>query len=205
MIRDAKETIVMKIPMHFRTNVNCIAYKSVCLIEICNTHTITFGYQTHLLSQFTFKLHLAWNDFDCLLWVSGSGVMMLNIRTRGAPVNIAFSSSRNAALIDRKMLQYTTLSKKQKNCTLSETKTQIFTLADVLACVSIHCSDQKRHSNPDFSTKSFDITLQTCVNIANEHLQANNTCASVKSHVFIICINVSVHVIQCFWQQLYYN
>ena len=149
----------MKILMQFRTNVNYMAYKSVCLIEICNTHTITFGYQTHLLSQFTFKLHLAWNDFDCLHWVSELGVMMLNIRTRGALVNIAFSSSRNAALIDRKMLQYTTISKKLKNCTLSELKTQVSTLADVLACVSIHCADQKKHSNTDFLTKSFDNTL----------------------------------------------
>ena len=32
--------------------------------------------------------------------------MIVNIGTRVAPVNIAFSSSRNAALIERKMLQY---------------------------------------------------------------------------------------------------
>ena len=35
---------------------------------------------------------------------------MVNIGTRVAPVNIAYSSSRNAALTERKMLQYTTLS-----------------------------------------------------------------------------------------------
>ena len=35
---------------------------------------------------------------------------MVNIGTRVAPVKIAFSSSRNAALIERKLLQYTTLS-----------------------------------------------------------------------------------------------
>ena len=34
---------------------------------------------------------------------------MVNIGTRVAPVNIAFSGSRNAALIERKMLQYITL------------------------------------------------------------------------------------------------
>ena len=37
---------------------------------------------------------------------------MVNIGTRVAPVNIAYSSSRNAALTECKMLQYTTLSKK---------------------------------------------------------------------------------------------
>ena len=45
---------------------------------------------------------------------------MVNIGTRVAPVNIAFSSSRNAALFERKMLQYTTLSIKLHHCTLSE-------------------------------------------------------------------------------------
>ena len=94
--------------MHFRTNVKYMAYISDCLNEICNTNTITFGYRTHFLSQFTFKLHWAWNAFDCLLWVYGPGVMMVNIGTRVAPVNIAVSSLRNAALIERKVLQYTT-------------------------------------------------------------------------------------------------
>ena len=70
--------------------------------------------------------------------------MMVNIETRIAPVNIAFSSSGNAALIERKVLQYTTLSKKLHQCTLSETKTQVFTSSDVLTCVSIHCVDQKQ-------------------------------------------------------------
>ena len=64
--------------------------------------------------------------------------MIVNIGTRVVPVSIAFSSSRNAALIERKMLNYTTLSIKFHHCTLSELKTQIFTLSDVLACVSIH-------------------------------------------------------------------
>ena len=35
---------------------------------------------------------------------------MANIRTRVVPGNIAFSSSRNVALIERKTLQYPTLS-----------------------------------------------------------------------------------------------
>ena len=47
MIRHVKETIVMKILMQFRTNLNYMAYISHCLMETCNTHTITFGYQTH--------------------------------------------------------------------------------------------------------------------------------------------------------------
>ena len=46
--------------------------------------------------------------------------MMVNIGTKIAPVNIAFSSSRNAALIERKVLHYTTLSIKLHHGTLSE-------------------------------------------------------------------------------------
>ena len=75
--------------------------------------------------------------------------MMVNIGTRVTPVNIAFSISKNAALIERKMLQYTTLSMKLHHCTLSEIKTPVFTLSDVLACLSTLCVDQKQHSNPD--------------------------------------------------------
>ena len=108
--------------------------------------------------------------------------MIVNMRTAVATVNIAFSGSRNAALFERKMLQYTTLSIKLHHCTLSEKETQVFTLSDVLACVSIHCTDQKQHSNGDFLTKPIENTLQTCVDIANEYLHAYNT--SVKSHVF---------------------
>ena len=94
--------------------------------------------------------------------------MMVNMGTRVPPVNIAFSSSRKAALVERKLLQYTTLSIKLHHCTLSEIKTQIFTITDVLACVSVHCADQRQHSTPDVLTKSFDNTLQMCVDIANE-------------------------------------
>ncbi len=38
--------------------------------------------------------------------------MIVNMRTAVATVNIAISISRNAAFIERKMLQYTTLSMK---------------------------------------------------------------------------------------------
>ena len=110
---------------------------------------------------------------------------MVSIGRKIAPVNIAFSSSRNVALIDFKMLQYTTLSIKLHPRTLSELKTQVSTLSDVLACVSIHCADQKQHSNPDFLTKSIVNTLQTCVDKANEYLQAYNTGACVKILVFL--------------------
>ena len=109
---------------------------------------------------------------------------MVNIGTRVAPVNNAFFSSRNAALIERKMLQYTTLSLKLHHCTLSERKTQVSTLSDVLACLSVHCADQRQHSIPDSITKSFDNTLQTCVDIANEYLQAYNIGGCVKNHFF---------------------
>ena len=109
---------------------------------------------------------------------------MVNIGTKIAPVNIAFSSSRIAALIERKMLHYTTLSIELHHCTFRELKTQVFTLSDVLACASVHCADDKQHSNPNFSTKSIEYTLKTCVNIAKEYLQAYNTGAGVKSLVF---------------------
>ena len=110
--------------------------------------------------------------------------MIVNIGTRVASVNNAFSSSRNAALIERKMLQNTRLSKKFYHCTLSEIKTQVFTMSDVLALVSIHCADQKQHSIRDFLTKSIDITLQLCVDTANEYLQAYNISGCVKNHLF---------------------
>ena len=42
LIEHIKETIVMKIFMQFRTNFNYMAYISDCLIEICNTRTISF-------------------------------------------------------------------------------------------------------------------------------------------------------------------
>ena len=128
---------------------------------------------------------------------------MVNIGTRVAPVNIAFSRSRNAALIEGKMLQNKSLSMKHHLCTLSEIKTQIFTMSYVLACVSVHCVDPKQHSNQDFSTKSVNNTLQTCVDIANEHLQAYNTGACVKNHFFVVCTNVNVQDMQCFCLHLF--
>ena len=81
--------------------------------------------------------------------------MMVNIGTKIAPMNIAFSSSRNAALIEPQMLHYTTLSIKLHLCTLSESKTEIFTMSDVLACVSVHSADQRQHSIPDFFNKIY--------------------------------------------------
>ena len=69
LIKHVKETIVMKIFKQVRTNVNYVAYVSDFMIETCNTHTITFGYQRQFFSQFTFKLQLAWNGSDCLLWI----------------------------------------------------------------------------------------------------------------------------------------
>ena len=115
-------------------------------------------------------------------FILGPEVMIINIGTGVAPVNFAFSSSRNAALIERKMLQNTTLSIKLQHHTLSEIETQVFTLSDVLASVSKHCVDQKQQSNRDFLTKSIENTLQACADVANEYLHAYNT--GVKSHVF---------------------
>ena len=80
--------------------------------------------------------------------------MMVNIGSRVVPVNIAFSSSKIAALIESKMLQYTTSSINLHHCTLSETKISI------------------------------ENTLPTCVDMANEDLHAYNTGIGVKSHKF---------------------
>ena len=74
--------------------------------------------------------------------------MRVNIGSKVAPVNIAFSSSRNAALIENQIMQYTTLFIKLHHCTLIDIKTQNFTMSDVLACVSVHCADQRQHSIP---------------------------------------------------------
>ena len=118
--------------------------------------------------------------------------MIVNIGTRVATVYIAFSSSRNAALIERKMLQCATLSIKLHHCTLSEIKTQVFTLSNVLACLSIHCADKKQQSNPEFLAKFLNNMLQTCVDIANEYLQVHNTGVGVKNHPFC-----SLHHCKC--------
>ena len=67
---------------------------------------------------------------------------------------------------------------------MSEIKTQVFLLSDVLASDSVHCADQRQHSIPDFLTKSIDDTQQTCVDVANEYLQAYNTGGDVKNHLF---------------------
>ena len=69
---------------------------------------------------------------------------MVNIGTRVALMNIAFSSSKNASLFEPKVLQYTTISIKLHHCTLCEIRTPVFTLSDVLSCVSINCVDQKQ-------------------------------------------------------------
>ena len=89
------------------------------------------------------------------------------------------------------MLQYTTVSIKLHQTTLSEKK-QLFTVTDVRPCVSIHCLDLKQHSNPDFLTKSVNITLQRRDEIAREYLQAYIIGASVKNLLFC-----SLHQCKC--------
>ena len=121
---------------------------------------------------------------------------MVNMRTAFPTVNIAFSGSRNAVLIERKKLQNTTFSIKFNHRTLSEVKIQVFTLSDVLALVSMHCVDQKQHSSRDFVTKSIENTLELCVDTANEYLQAYKTGVGVKIIVSVVCINVNVQVLQ---------
>ena len=111
--------------------------------------------------------------------------MIVNIGTGVATVDIAFSSSSNATFIEQKMLQYTTLSTKLRHFTLNGVKTQVSTSTDVLACLSIHCPDKKQQSNLDFLAKSPNKMLQTCVDIANEYLQAYNTRVGVKKSSFL--------------------
>ena len=123
---------------------------------------------------------------------------MVNMRTANATVYIAFSSSRSAALIERKMLENTSLFIKFYPCTLSEIKTQVCNLLDVFALVSIHCADQKQHSIRDVLTKSIDITLQLCVDTANEYLQAYNIGGCVKNFFFGVCMILNVQYIQGF-------
>ena len=48
---------------------------------------------------------------------------MVNIGIRDATMNIAFASSRNTALIERKKMQHTTISLKLHHCRLGELKT----------------------------------------------------------------------------------
>ena len=57
-------------------------------------------------------------------------------------------------------------------------------MSDVLACVSVLCADQRQHSIPNFLTKTIDNTQQTCVDVANEYLQAYNTDADVRNYPF---------------------
>ena len=100
--------------------------------------------------------------------------MIVKMRTAVATVDIAFSSSRNAALNERKLLQYTTLSMKIHHYTLSELKTQLSSLSDVLACLSIHCADQKQYSNPDLFQKS--LLLIRCKHVLPQQL---STCRCI--------------------------
>ena len=71
--------------------------------------------------------------------------MMVNIGTGVAPVNISLSSSRSAALIERKMLQKHNIVYKTLSLYIERKEIQVFTLSDVLACLSIHCADQNQH------------------------------------------------------------
>ena len=109
--------------------------------------------------------------------------MMVKIGTRVAMMNIAFSTSRNGALNERKMLQYTIFSMKPYHCALIELKFLVFILPDILACLSIPCTEQKIHSNPDFLTKSDSNTLQACINIAFEFPQALKLSAGVINYL----------------------
>ena len=111
--------------------------------------------------------------------------MMVNIRTKLATVNFAFSASKKAALIE-----YTTITEKLHHCTLCELKIQVFTLSDALDCPSIRFVIQKKHTKSDFLTKSDSNMLQTCISIGFAYLYSLNLETSVA--IYLCC---SVH--QC--------
>ena len=117
---------------------------------------------------------------------------MANIGTGLEPVNIAFSKCRNAVLIERKMLHCTTLSIKLHHYTLSEIKNPSFCIVR-RPCL---CLNTLRGSEttlePGLFKKSNDITLQTCVDTANEYLQAYNRAVDVRRHGFC-----SLHQCKC--------
>ena len=69
LMRNVKDTIFMKIVKQFREKLNYLAYMSDGIIDNSNLHRISFGQPRHFVWQFTFKLHLAWNVFDCSLQV----------------------------------------------------------------------------------------------------------------------------------------
>ena len=81
-----------------------MAYMSDCLIELSDTHTITFGYQRHFSDNLPSSYIL--REMSLIVYFE----YKVNIKTRVASVNTASSSSRNTALTERKKLQYSTLS-----------------------------------------------------------------------------------------------
>ena len=95
--------------------------------------------------------------------------MKVNIGTRVATVNFVFLSHN---IIHSTPSLY-----------IEGTKS-LFTSSNRLACLSTICADQRQHLNPDFLLKTVKITLQTCVDIANEYLHAYNIGAGVKNHLF---------------------
>ena len=108
--------------------------------------------------------------------------MTVNIGSRVAPVNIAFSSSRNAVLIERKVLQYTTLSIKLHHFTLSEkNNTQIRTFYWNLILLRFK--------------RVLTYQMSTC----RRTIQAQ----SWKFMFFVVCINKIMKVIHCFSLHLF--
>ena len=108
----------MKILQQARTNVNYIAYVFDCN-DLKHSHN-------HFRLSKTFLLTIDPKVTFSMKWLRlftlsiRTEVMMVNIRTRVATVNLAFSISRNAAFISnvRTKLQYTALSMKIHQITL---------------------------------------------------------------------------------------
>ena len=120
--------------------------------------------------------------------------MIVNMRTAVATVNIAFSSSRNAALIERKMLQVHNIIYETPSLYIERTKNPIFFHYQTALLVSQYIARIRNNiqTRTFFWKKSVINTLQTWVDMANEYMQAHNIGAGVKKH-----LSCRVHYCKC--------
>ena len=112
--------------------------------------------------------------------------MMANTRTRVATVDTAFSSSKNVALIECKMLQCTTFSIKTPPMYIQRNKNSSFSLSDIIACLSILWVDQKKTLKPTFYR---NLIMLLCKHVLTEQV---GTCRrSIKAQA------VENHLLYC--------
>ena len=97
-------------------------------------------------------------------------------RTKSREGEPCFFYFKKCGLSEPKMLQCTTLSIKLHHCTLSKLKTQI--VRDFRTSLNA-LRGQKSALKLYISTETYSNTLQTCINIAFEYLQAWSIHANV--------------------------